>query len=76
MDAVVELLVTAHPDAPHRIVRVASSGPFALVTAWIGAPDAGVRRMRLHVTAERSTPETLRRRLDRVVDVLEVQVVG
>lgn len=73
-----ELTVTASPDALHRIVRVASCTPYTLLTLWLGAPRAGRRRLTMSVGAggEGAGFEALRKRLDRVVDVVKIRVVS
>ena len=70
-----ELVVTANPDALHRIVRVASAAPYVLLTLRLGAPTAGRRRLRLSVAGDESGFETLRKRLGRVIDTVTVKVV-
>lgn len=73
--AELELVITSNPDALHRIVRVASAVPFTLVSMWFGPPKAGLRHMRMTVTGHSAGPETLRKRLDRVVDIVKVRIV-
>lgn len=70
-----ELVVTANPDALHRIVRVVTTTPFTLLTLWLGAPIAGRRQLKMSVGGDESQFETLRKRLDRVVDIVKVKVV-
>lgn len=70
-----ELTVTENPDALARIMRVASTTPYTLLTLWLGAPVAGRRPMRMSVGGDESGFETLRKRLDRVVDIVKVKVV-
>lgn len=70
----VELVVTENPDALARIVRVASTTPFTLLTLSLGAPFSGRRQLRMSVRAEAANFETLRKRLDRVTDVVKVKV--
>ena len=70
-----ELTVTADPDALHRIVRVASSTPYTLISLWLGAPVADRRQLRMSVGGDEAGFETLRKRLDRVVDIVKVKVV-
>jgi acetolactate synthase regulatory subunit len=71
----VELTVTENPDALARIVRVASTTPFTLLTLWLGAPSSGRRQLRMSVAGDEAQFETLRKRFDRVVDILKVKVV-
>ncbi len=70
-----ELTVTADRDAVHRIVRVATTGPFVLLTMWLGAPSGGRRQLRMSVGGDEADFETLRKRLDRVVEIVKVKVV-
>lgn len=69
-----QLIVTANPDAVYRIVRVASTGPITLLTLWLGKPLAGRRKMRMSVGGDPETFETVRKRLDRVVDIVKVRM--
>jgi acetolactate synthase regulatory subunit len=76
VEAVLTLVLTSEADAPHRVVRIASATPFDLISLRLGAPRAGRRRMRVTVATDRQGAETLCRRLDRVVDVVSVRLVG
>ena len=70
-----DLVVTAHPDALARIVRVASAVPYAILTLRVDAPSRGRRRVRMSVAGDAAGFETLRKRLHRVVDTVSVKVV-
>ena len=56
-------------------MRVASTTPFTLLTLWLGAPFSGRRQLRMSVAGDEANFETLRKRLDRVVDIVKVKVV-
>ncbi len=70
-----ELIVTSDPDAPQRIVRIASTVPYTIVSMWLGPSRAGLRSMRMMVAGEGLGFETLRKRLNRVIDVVKVRIL-
>lgn len=71
-----ELVVTAHPDALARIVRVASAVPYEILTLHVDAPSRGRRRLRMSVAGDAAGFETLRKRLHRVIDTVSLKVVA
>lgn len=71
-----ELVVTAHPDALARIVRVASAVPYEILTLHVDAPSRGRRRVRMSVAGDPAGFETLRKRLHRVIDTVSLKVVA
>lgn len=69
------IVLSGNSDAIARIVRIASTPPHTLISLWVGPPDGTQRKMTLSVEADEARFETLRRRLDRVVDIVRLRVV-